>query len=435
MLKNENTALNLSGTNEITGSDERAILCRKVNATHTNSGRLIVNGNIYCYGEEGDFVDEKNRISLTSGEVIYIGADEYADYCKGAVKLTFNANGGICNINSKEVYVGEPVDIDSLPIPTRDYYTFIGWFKEDRTQVTSETEINDDTVLYAHWELIPYTVSWDTGNGYTVSVSRTSSSNKGAAIGELSSGDAIYYGDILNVVYTANTGYSISTKGITSVSVTGNITKNDVFADVTANTYVYEIVYKSTNGTKLGSKNVEAQYGTIDTVSGPDIAGYITPAAQTVTWNETSKTVTLTYAPSSVATSNSYSGTYDGKYFKYNATVYYRNRTENSVEVCVWWEVGIQGTSYRYYGQNLRATAGGSSAYARAKGYTSSYQVYPASAQTQWITVSLNTTNQTWVPIDIYVYQTNANDKDMSTWAQDPAYGFSATWGITVPAF
>ena len=44
-------------------------------------------------------------------------------------------------------------ELGSLATPVRDGYTFVGWFTEATggTQVTEDTIITDDIVLYAHW--------------------------------------------------------------------------------------------------------------------------------------------------------------------------------------------------------------------------------------------------------------------------------------------
>ena len=78
---------------------------------------------------------------------------------------------------------------------------------------------------YAVWGK-KFALTLSQGTGTTLSVSRTSSPNEHAATGALSNGAAIYYGDVLSVSVSANTGYqSATTSGFTSGgSVTGNVT-------------------------------------------------------------------------------------------------------------------------------------------------------------------------------------------------------------------
>ena len=70
------------------------------------------------------------------------------------VTVTFKANGGSCQLASKQVYPG--MSYGTLPIPTRSGYTFIGWWPESTTE--SEVYVGEKTVsvtynhnLYAHW--------------------------------------------------------------------------------------------------------------------------------------------------------------------------------------------------------------------------------------------------------------------------------------------
>lgn len=70
------------------------------------------------------------------------------------ITVTFKANGGSCQLASKQVYPG--MSYGTLPTPTRSGYTFIGWWPESTTE--SEVYVAEKTVsvtynhnLYAHW--------------------------------------------------------------------------------------------------------------------------------------------------------------------------------------------------------------------------------------------------------------------------------------------
>lgn len=126
----------------------------------------------------------------------------------------------------------------------------------------------------------------------------------GASIGTLSNGATVYYGDVLSVTYTASTGYSISTNGSTSVTVTGNVISSTIYATATVNSYTYNIVYKSSSGTTLGTSTATYKYGTTNTISAPAKSGYNAPSSQDVKWDSTNaKTITFTYTPIATATS------------------------------------------------------------------------------------------------------------------------------------
>ena len=65
--------------------------------------------------------------------------------------VTFNVGGG-SSVNPISVRVGRP--IGELPMPTRDEYTFLGWFTaaEGGIAVTPETVVTADMTIYARWQ-------------------------------------------------------------------------------------------------------------------------------------------------------------------------------------------------------------------------------------------------------------------------------------------
>lgn len=336
----------------------------------------------------------------------------YAQWQVNSYTVTFDANGGTVSTSTVDVSYGSTYS--SMPTPTRTGFTFTGWYTaaSGGTKVTTSTEMTStkDHTLYAQWKVNSYTVKWNTATGCTITVKRTASPNGGASTGTLSSGATVYYGDKLTVTYAASTGYTLSTKGATSVTVTGNVTSSNIYATATVNSYTYNIVYKSSNGTALGTATATYKYGTTNTVSPKSISGYTAPAAQTVAWDSTSaKTITFTYTPTAVSTSQTIvSGktwwSYDGQArITYAVKVEYRNRTANSVQVRVTWTNTIQSGYYYGYKQVGKVNIGGQTTgnmtiatnSTFAKGHSSNI----ASVTSDWITVSLSTTNATTLAV------------------------------------
>ena len=292
--------------------------------------------------------------------------------------------------------------------------------------------------IYASATVNSYTVSWDTGTGYTIAVKRTSSPLKGASTGALNNGATVYYGDVLSVIYSASTGYSLSSKGGTSYTVTRSITSSDIYATASLNSYTYNVVYVSSNGTALGTSSVTAPYGTTYTVTAPAKSGYNTPGSQKIMWDSTSaKTITFTYTP--VAVSNSViTGTFISSSPKitYSTTMSYQNRTATSVEVKITTAVTIQSNWDGFqHGVAYRATCGSASSgvvqvapyYALQNGGATSTK------SSGWITIPLSTTNATTASFSVYMYQNNLNGTDLSA-----NYGYSSnnyTWTINIPAY
>lgn len=68
--------------------------------------------------------------------------------------LSFDANEGECDEPDRLIKYNTV--LDSLPTPIREGYSFLGWYteKEGGTKVdTSSKMFNQDTTLYAHWEV------------------------------------------------------------------------------------------------------------------------------------------------------------------------------------------------------------------------------------------------------------------------------------------
>ena len=69
--------------------------------------------------------------------------------------VTFNADGGTVDPETKSAVYGEA--IGELPVPTKKYYNFLGWFDKYGNEYTAETiyEVPGNLKLTAKWEEIP----------------------------------------------------------------------------------------------------------------------------------------------------------------------------------------------------------------------------------------------------------------------------------------
>lgn len=83
-------------------------------------------------------------------------------------KLSFDVNGGNdLPEDKKEMEVIYDDKYESLPKPTRDGYTFEGWFTEEGNEITdgSNITISYDQTLYAKWTPKNFTVTFDVNGG------------------------------------------------------------------------------------------------------------------------------------------------------------------------------------------------------------------------------------------------------------------------------
>ena len=80
-------------------------------------------------------------------------------------EVVFNANGGSVSPASKFVSDGKAVG--ALPTPTRDGWTFDGWFTMhvNGDLITAETIVTADVIYYACWTKVPDPVTPDPGSG------------------------------------------------------------------------------------------------------------------------------------------------------------------------------------------------------------------------------------------------------------------------------
>ncbi len=141
---------------ELTINGYNTIVSQDTNGTET----YIADGafDVALVAGSGMFVTNNTKITFTTNQTIYAiwNEEEY--------NITLDANGGTINGSTnlviKRLY-GETYG--DLPTPTREYYTFKGWFTEKNagTQVLASSSLsqNADHTLYAHWEIVTYTVT------------------------------------------------------------------------------------------------------------------------------------------------------------------------------------------------------------------------------------------------------------------------------------
>ena len=392
------------------------------------------------YTFDGWFTAIDGGEKITAEALVQIEADQtlYAHWTVNTYTLTFDPAGGECSSRSKTVTYDEMYG--TLPVPTRAGFAFGGWYSaaEGGTKFGSGglVKITADQTLYAHWTANSYTANWSAGTGYIIAVERTASPYAGAAVGAMTSGDTVYYGDVLSVTYQASTGYTLGTCGAGSVTVTGNVDSSVIYGSAQANNYTYNVVYKSSNGTSLGSTTITYAYGTTNKITAPGYTGYTTPASQSIVWDSTTaKTITFVYSPSTVGYTTKTGTSHDSPTITYSAEVQHGSRTANSVKIRIVWKDTIKKGGYDVYGQWVDWSATGNS---KVNGGTlvvvpvgtwknSSTSARSGSNTTGWITVPVNPTT-TSVSVKVHHYQTNYNNV---TLVDD----FTSTWTIPIPTY
>lgn len=162
-LTADKTNLALRGESTLTSVSENAMLCKKVSLSQIDDSQttsLTINKNLLINPSSESIISGKSLLNV-KGQIIAVTEDEYNNYLTGLFKVNFNANGGSVSETSKNVVYG--TSYGTLPVPTRDYYTFNGWYTaaSGGTKVTSDTIMNstEDVTLYAQWTINP-TSGW-----------------------------------------------------------------------------------------------------------------------------------------------------------------------------------------------------------------------------------------------------------------------------------
>ena len=108
------------------------------------------------------FIDDIVITKTTSGGGGSTTYDNYITTCSGSTPdpigytITYNTNGGDVIAATSGTALPNP-----LPTPTREHYTFVGWYTDEScTQAaTAGATIDADITLYAKWEATMYTVT------------------------------------------------------------------------------------------------------------------------------------------------------------------------------------------------------------------------------------------------------------------------------------
>ena len=108
-------------------------------------------GGWYTSSEGGTHVTE---------DLIFVGTSDqtlYAHWTYNSYVLSFNPNGG--NVLNSYKIVTYNNKVGTLPVPTRDYYNFLGWYDANGSKITADTiyNLNQNLTVTARWELKPIT--------------------------------------------------------------------------------------------------------------------------------------------------------------------------------------------------------------------------------------------------------------------------------------
>ena len=199
---------------------------------HNSSGSatftLGIKGSIISMYTVSQGSAQRSSYDNTSG--ISVTITQSAPYA-----ISYNANKGSGAPNSQSIYAGVSYNL-STTRPSRTGYNFLGWSTSSSASSASyspgqSVTPNGNLALYAVWQKQSFTLSISKGTGSTISVVRSGSS--------LVNGSTIYYGDVLAISISANTGYNIGTHTVNGSNWTsGNYTVTGAVSVVSTATLI-----------------------------------------------------------------------------------------------------------------------------------------------------------------------------------------------------
>ncbi len=162
-LTAETTNLALRGESTLSAASGNSMLCKEISLSQIDpalSTSLTVDGNLLIYSSEDSILSGEKFLNVT-GKIIGVSASEFENYLKGVYTANFDANGGSVSEASRTVVYGSA--LGTLPVPTKDYYSFDGWYTAATggEKVTAATVFTstEDVTYYAHWTENP-TSDW-----------------------------------------------------------------------------------------------------------------------------------------------------------------------------------------------------------------------------------------------------------------------------------
>lgn len=117
----------------------------------------------------GWYTNETGGSRVTMDTIASQSMDLVARWDVDTYEVTYDANGGTVNGDSTDsVDIEQNARIGALPTPTRQDYSFLGWFtaRTGGTQITTSTRVTGDITYYAHWSRNAYTVTFDATDGF-----------------------------------------------------------------------------------------------------------------------------------------------------------------------------------------------------------------------------------------------------------------------------
>ena len=119
------------------------------------------------YDFAGWYTSASSGQKINSSDIVQSVTNQtlYAHWKQIKYTVTFNPNGGSVETGSRVVGSGET--LSTFPTPTRNGYTFEGWYTQASggSKVEESMKVTGNVTVYAHWKHIKYTVTFNPNGG------------------------------------------------------------------------------------------------------------------------------------------------------------------------------------------------------------------------------------------------------------------------------
>ena len=157
--------LGLQGTVQMTSDTQNTMVLRDASLYESVGnavGKLSLSGNMLVCGD----VSNQGFLARIGAEIKNITEEDFNKYIGGVIVIELDVNGGN-SLATTTMEAFRNCQVGTLPTPTREYYSFAGWYTAPTggTQVTEASSLDRDTILYAQWIARTYEISFNSNGG------------------------------------------------------------------------------------------------------------------------------------------------------------------------------------------------------------------------------------------------------------------------------
>ena len=276
----------MNGETELQSNNQKAGTATIYSGTEPTKANTETNSYIF----DGWATEAEGEVVYAKGEALPAVTEDatyYAHFTETVLKwkITWNANGGVCDTEFTYVTRGERINtvLSALPTATRTGYTLAGWYTKKSSG--SKIKTTTDVTYYARWTVNTHNLTWKIGDAIVTTAGTGAELDAtGTLSSEVAFATAITAPVVTRAGYTF-VGWNVNPK---AKMPDNDLTYTAVWTP-NANT-PYQVLHKKQNPENLEEyitvdEDTEESTGTTGAYVTPNTksyVGYVTPAKQTV---------------------------------------------------------------------------------------------------------------------------------------------------------